>query len=63
MKHLLVLAIVLLAGCTSIPPSPTLPVDATTCTAVEGAPAKQTRDGRIAYRYNCGGKHVYAVKL
>lgn len=61
MKLVLALAVVLLAGCTV---APRYSADPTyyACVPVAGAEVKKLRDGRTAYKFDCSGKLVYAIK-
>ena len=60
---LIIIALALLTGCTSVPPVIVTPVAAEDCRAVQGAPIKMTRDGRAAHKYICNGVGVWAVQL
>lgn len=61
MKIIILACVAIFAGCTAVPAVKTTPMDASKCRAVEGAPHKQTRDGRKAYKYICDGQGVWAV--
>lgn len=59
---LIVVALVLLTGCTATPRPKSVPVDVSECRAVEGSQVRVSRDGKAAYRYNCQGKTVWSVQ-
>lgn len=58
---MIVVALALLTGCTAMPRPKSIPVDVSECRAVEGSQVKVSRDGKAAYKYNCGGEIVWSV--
>ncbi|WP_176506394.1 hypothetical protein [Pseudomonas urethralis] len=55
----LLFLIAALAGCTPLPHKRVAAVDPAKCRAIEGAPARMTRKGKLAYKYVCDGQSVW----